>query len=71
MGPVILSDMLKRRLTPEPLGGFYVAVVQSVMILGSYLWVVTPNIMRLMGSLHNWLVQRINGRMPQCQNGCW
>ena len=34
---------------------FYVAVVQYVLLLGSYLWVVTPNILRLLGSLHNWV----------------
>ena len=47
------------------------AVVQSVLLLGSYLWVVTPNILRLMGNIHNWVVQRITGRMPQCRNGRW
>ena len=31
---------------------FYMAVVQSVLLLGSYSWVVTPNILRLLGSLH-------------------
>ena len=47
------------------------AVVQSVLLLGSHLWVVTPNILRLLGSLHNWVVQRITGRMPQFWNSCW
>ena len=47
------------------------AVVQSVLLLGSYLWFVTPNIMRFLGSLHNWVAQHINGRMPWCWNGCW
>ena len=71
MGLVILSNISKKDADNRTSGRFYVAVVQSVLLLGSYLWVVTPNIMRLMGSLHNWLVQRITGRMPQCWNGCW
>ena len=32
---------------------FYMVVVQFVLILGSELWVVTPNIMRLLGIIHN------------------
>ena len=42
-----------------------------MLILGSYLLVVTPNILRLLGSLHNWVVQRISGMMPWFWNGSW
>ena len=47
------------------------AVVQSVLILGSDSWVVTPNIMRFLGSLHNWVAQWTSGQMPWFRNGLW
>ena len=47
------------------------AVVQSMLLLGSNSWVFIPNILRLLGSLHNWVVQRITGRMHWCLNGRW
>ena len=47
------------------------AVVQSVLILGSESWVVNPNIMRLLGGLHNWVAQCTYGRMPWLQNSLW
>ena len=62
---------VKKGADTRTYGRFYVAVVQSVLILGSDLWVVTPNIMRLLGSLCNWVAQQITGRMPRCWNGCW
>ena len=46
-------------------------MVQSVILLGSYLWVVTPNIMRFLVSLHNWVDQRITERLTWCRNSRW
>ena len=36
-------------------GEVYVVVVQYVLFLGSYSWVVTSNILGLIGILHNWV----------------
>ena len=46
-------------------------VVQAVLILGSELWVVTPNIMRFLASLNNRVAQRNYGLMPLFRNGLW
>ena len=46
-------------------------VVQYVLLLGSDSWVITPNVLRFLSSLHNWVVQRTTERMPRCQNGRW
>ena len=45
-------------------GGFYMAVVQSVLIFGSDLWAVMPLILRELGSLHHQFAQQISGRIP-------
>ena len=46
-------------------------VVQSVLLFGSESWVVTPLILRDLGSFHNREERRILGWMPQCQNSYW
>ena len=46
-------------------GIFYVTMVQSELLFGSETWVVTPCILRMMGSLHNWAAHRISGRILQ------
>ena len=46
-------------------------LVQSVLLLGSELYVNTPHIVQSLGSLHNWVAQLIYGRMPWCHNGLW
>ena len=50
---------------------FYVDVVHYFLIFGSESWVVTPCILRALGSLHNRVARRISGRMPRCQNIQW
>ena len=50
---------------PRTSGRFYVAVVKSVLLFGSEMWVLTPRILRAIGSLHNWVARWISGRMPQ------
>ena len=52
-------------------GVFYVAVVQSILIFGSDSWVIMPCIMQALGSLYNWVIRKISGLMPWCQNGKW
>ena len=42
-----------------------------MLIFGLGLWVVTPKVMRLLGSLHNWVAKLIFGRMPWFQNSHW
>ena len=49
-------------------GRFYVAVVQSDLILGQYSWPITPFILWDLGRLHNWVAQRISVPMPRFQN---
>ena len=57
---------------PRTSGGFYVTVVLSVLLFGSETWVVTPHILRAVGSLHNRAAHWISGRMPQrLWNGGW
>ena len=41
-------------------GRFYVAVVQSILVFGSELWVIMPLIMKAMRSLHNQVAHRIS-----------
>ena len=61
----------KKGADTRTFGRFHVAVVQSVLLLGSSLLVVTINILRLLGSLHNWVAQRITGRIPWYRNDFW
>ena len=51
---------------------FYVAVVKYVVLFGSEIWVVTPCILRGVGSLHNQAARQISYRIPQrLQNRRW
>ena len=47
------------------------AVFQYVLLFGSEVWVITPFILRELGSLHNWVEQRLSDRIPRYQNGQW
>ena len=46
-------------------------VVQSMILLGSESWVVTPKILQFLGSLQNRVAQRIYVRMPWYCNRHW
>ena len=57
---------------PWRYGRFYVAVVKSILLLGSDMWLVTPKILREMGSVHNWEGIHFYGRTPhQKRNIGW
>ena len=45
-------------------------VVQSKIIFRSDTWVVTPQMMRTLGGLHNWVVWTIMGKLPK-QRSDW
>ena len=45
-------------------GQIYLAVVQSVLLYRSKTWVMTPQIGRVLGVFHHWVVRRLTGRQP-------
>ena len=50
----------------------YSAVVQSVLLYGSDIWVMTPRIRRLLGGFHHRVARRLTGRKYQIsKNGVW
>ena len=54
------------------LGRIYVAVVQTVMLYGSEMWVLTSRIGSFLGRLHHRVTQRLTGRQPwQERYGVW
>ena len=47
-------------------------MVQSVLLYGSETWVITPQVLQVLGSFHNRVARRISRRMPRLQaNGVW
>ena len=49
-----ISDLLLQERDDYKIYGiFYVVVVQYVFIFGEYMWVVMPQILKELGSLHN------------------
>ena len=69
---VWLSCMLYRQgACTRTYGSFYLALVQYVLLFGSYSQVLTPRIMQALVSLHNLLAQWISGRIPWCCNRRW
>ena len=53
-------------------GQIYLAVVQSVMLYGSEMWVLTSRIGSFLGRLHHRVTQRLTGRQPwQERYGVW
>ena len=57
--------LLREGSDPRTSGRFYVALVKSVLLLGSETCVATLHILRLMGSCHNWVAHWISDRMHQ------
>ena len=45
-------------------GRFYLAVVQTTIILGSETWVVTPIMSNTLGVSHHWVTRQITGQLP-------
>ena len=53
-------------------GNFYLAIVKTVLFLGSETGVVTPRIGRIMRGLHHRLARWISVKQPrQCEDGIW
>ena len=53
-------------------GRFYVAVVQSVLIFRSKMWVVSPRLDKLLNSFHRYVVRQMSGMVPKLQrDGTW
>ena len=43
---------------------FYKAVVQSVLLYDCKMWVITPQILRVLEGLHHPVARRLSGRCP-------
>ena len=57
---------------PRMSGILYLTVVQAVLLFGAEMWVLTPRIGCLLGSLHNRLVRRLVGtKIRRRTNGIW
>ena len=54
------------------MGQIYLAVVQLVMLYGSEIWVMNPQIGRVLGGLHHRVAHRMTGRKHrQGRDGVW
>ena len=48
-------------------GRFYVAVMQEVIVFGSYMWVITPWMENARKGFHHWAVRLMAGMGPKRQ----
>ena len=60
-----MSIVLSREVVDaRTLRRVYVAVVQNVVIYGFEMWVMTPNIGRVLGRFHHRVAHKFTGRQP-------
>ena len=52
-------------------GKFYEAVIQSLLLFRLDSWVITPQILQELGSIHHQKSRRISSQITQLQNGKW
>ena len=55
---------IKEGTAPQVFGFFFKAVVQSVLIFGAEIWVVTPHIGWVLEGFQDQVAQRLTGRLP-------
>ena len=60
---------IKEGTAPQVLGFFFKAVVQSVLIFGAEIWVVTPHIGWVLEGFQDQVAQRLTGRLPRRRMG--
>ena len=56
---------------PKVSGVFYKTVVNSVLLYGCETWVVSPQVLRVLGGFHHRVARRLSGLMPSLRQGEW
>ena len=65
---ILVSELVDRRTV----GRFYVSVVQEVLLFGSEMWVLTPQLEKSLERFHHLVVRRMAGMGPKRQwDGTW